>query len=524
MIPKPTQFGMLLLSFCLTLTINIGTANAANLGQWSNQNINYSIMPTPDLARMDDGQALIDRQQNLQVGEWALRQLNGNAPLIQDPWLQQSLEQLVWQINAVAGLEAPLGIVVIDDRQINAFAVPSGLFGMNIGLLDKAKTLDELISVVAHEIAHVSQRHYQHRHDEKTKQLLLQAGGILAGVAAAKVGDGNASTAVLLGSQAVAANASAAYSRAQEREADRIGMQLMRQAGYDVNAMPNFFTTLDQQNPIKNSTLIPSFMLSHPLTADRLSEARSRATRYDSAPNQKLSRGQLAAQVARQQLFDQLQWRGRYLGHLVNKADLIQGAKTSEGAKLALIEHYLDNGEPTQAASLIKDFEPQIHNAANPLAVIIYSRLLVSQGNIDQAITKLTQLATLYPERMDIPLYISDIYLDHTPTSSKAQAALSLLQPLSKQRPRDVAIWDRLAKAAQQLAKYSQGELQINHQINMLRYRAYSELWRNQLQAAVTSLSQAQQLTKNLGKPQAVNAVLNQQINQVQQAHQFKPN
>ena len=87
-----------------------------------------------------------------------------------------------------------------------------------------------------------------------------------------------------------------------------------------------------------------------------------------------------------------------------------------------------------------------------------------------------------------------------------------------------MAIWDRLAKAAQQLAKYSQGELQINHQINMLRYRAYSELWRNQLQAAVTSLSQAQQLTKNLGKPQAVNAVLNQQINQVQQAHQFKPN
>lgn len=84
-------------------------------------------MPTPDLARMDDGQALIDRQQNLQVGEWALRQLNGNAPLIQDPWLQQSLEQLVWQINAM-GLEAPLGIVVIDDRQINAFAVPSGLF------------------------------------------------------------------------------------------------------------------------------------------------------------------------------------------------------------------------------------------------------------------------------------------------------------------------------------------------------------------------------------------------------------
>lgn len=130
---------MLLLSFCLTLTINIGTANAANLGQWSNQNINYSMMPTPDLARMDDGQALIDRQQNLQVGEWALRQLNGNARLFKTHGCNKALSNLFSQINAVAGLEAPLGIVVIDDRQINAFAVPSGLFGMNIGLLDKQK-------------------------------------------------------------------------------------------------------------------------------------------------------------------------------------------------------------------------------------------------------------------------------------------------------------------------------------------------------------------------------------------------
>ncbi|MFO1384331.1 MAG: hypothetical protein U1E91_05515 [Moraxella sp.] len=66
------------------------------------------------------------------MGEWALRQINGNAALIKDPWLQQSLEQIVWQINAVAGLNATMGLVIINDKQINAFAVPSGLIGINV--------------------------------------------------------------------------------------------------------------------------------------------------------------------------------------------------------------------------------------------------------------------------------------------------------------------------------------------------------------------------------------------------------
>ncbi|MBR7540249.1 M48 family metalloprotease, partial [Mycobacterium tuberculosis] len=79
----------------------------------------------------------------------------------------------------------------------------SGLIGINVGLLDKAKGLDEIVSVIAHEIAHVSQRHYQHRNDEKTKQLLMQAAGLPAGVAASKVGDGDAAAAVMLGSQAM---------------------------------------------------------------------------------------------------------------------------------------------------------------------------------------------------------------------------------------------------------------------------------------------------------------------------------
>lgn len=476
------------------------------------------------LASMDNGQALIDTEQNRQVGEWALRQINGNAALIKDPWLQQSLEQIVWQINAVAGLNAPMGLAIINDKQINAFAVPSGLIGINVGLLDKAKSLDEIVSVVAHEIAHVSQRHYQHRNDEKTKQLLMQAGGLLAGVAASKVGDGDAAAAVMLGSQAISANAAASYSRGQEREADRIGMQIMNQAGYDINAMPSFFATLDQQNPVKSNTLIPSFILSHPLTADRISEARARVATYkrDSQANMASNRYQ-SIQQQRAQLFEQIQWRARYYGYLVNKADLEQGAKTSKGAKLALINYYLDNGQPKAAQSLLQDFDKDINTLANPLAVVTFSQLAAQQGNVDVAIAKLQQLASVYPERTDVPRYLSDIYLKYRPTAESGQKVLALLQPLSKQNPRDVMVWDRLQQASQLLAKHRSGDEQLIHRINTLRYRAYSELWRNELKDAVTSLTQAKSLAKQLPSNQSLLALLNQQINQVQDANQFKP-
>lgn len=531
--------GYLSASYLLRKTLIVAILSTLSTAVFALDNFSYQSAPAfnpvmiasaeptkvnSQLASMDNGQALIDTEQNRQVGEWALRQINGNAALIKDPWLQQSLEQIVWQINAVAGLNAPMGLVIINDKQINAFAVPSGLIGINVGLLDKAKSLDEIVSVVAHEIAHVSQRHYQHRNDEKTKQLLMQAGGLLAGVAASKVGDGDAAAAVMLGSQAISANAAASYSRGQEREADRIGMQIMNQAGYDVNAMPSFFATLDQQNPVKSNTLIPSFILSHPLTADRISEARARVATYkrDSQANMASNRYQ-SIQQQRAQLFEQIQWRARYYGYLVNKADLEQGAKTSKGAKLALINYYLDNGQPKAAQSLMQDFDKDINTLANPLAVVTFSQLAAQQGNVDMAISKLQQLASVYPERTDVPRYLSDIYLKYRPTAESGQKVLALLQPLSKQNPRDVMVWDRLQQASQLLAKHRSGDEQLIHRINTLRYRAYGELWRNELKDAVTSLTQAKSLAKQLPSNQSLLALLNQQINQVQDANQFKP-
>ena len=118
---------------------------------------------------------------------------------------------------------------------------------------------------------------------------------------------------------------------------------------------------------------------------------------------------------------------------------------------------------------------------------------------------------------------MSDIYLKYRPTAESGQKVLALLQPLSKQNPRDVMVWDRLQQASQLLAKHRSGDEQLIHRINTLRYRAYGELWRNELKDAVTSLTQAKSLAKQLPSNQSLLALLNQQISQVQDANQFKP-
>lgn len=467
-----------------------------------------------------NGDGLIDRQQSLQMGEWALRQLQGEAPQLTDPWLQDSLQEVTWQINAIARQNAPLGLVIINDKSINAFAIPAGVFGVNVGLLDKARNLDEVASVISHEVAHVSQRHFQNRNNEKTKQMLMQMGGLLAGIAAAKA-DSGAGVAVMAGTQAMSANTAAAFSRSQEQEADRIGMQIMAQAGYDVNAMPSFFALMNQQNQVKANAFIPSFVLSHPLTADRLSEARQRAVTYRQTTAPQAQNNEL--QTYRKQLFEQMQWRSRYLAHLVNKNDLISASKTSDGAKLALAMQYIDERDFSNAQKTLLPFTNQINSLTNPLAVIVQANLETAQGQHVQAINRLTALHNLMPERRDVVLYLADaVLVKGNATQAELQTIASLLQTLSRQNPRDVQIWQRLEQTSEQLTKVSPANLKTLQEINVLRYRANVEFWQNNLEASVTTLTQAKNLAQNQGN-KALLATINEQLKQVQEANKYKP-
>lgn len=485
-----------------------------NIVQTMAHSFEYKHLTVQPQLRQNEG--LIDNQQSLMIGEWALRQLNGSAPLLQDYWLQESMEQIVWQLNAVARNEAPLGLLILNDQQINAFAIPAGLIGLNVGLIDKAKSIDELASVIAHEIAHISQRHYQHRNDEKSKHMIMQIAGIVAGVVISG-GNSDAMMATMAGANSVVANQSASFSRSQEREADRLGMQIMAQAGYDVHAMPDFFTTLEQQNPTQ-SMYIPSFVLSHPLTTERLSEAKERARKY---PTSQILKND-ASILYRKQLFEQIQWRSRYLAKITNKNELRQNAKHSDGAKLALISLLIDENALTEANEVLQAFDKQIENYLNPLAVLTSAKLNEKQNKIQIAIEKLQNLANLLPERKDIQLYLADLYLKQQ-QPEYAQKVIRMLQPLTKQHPRNIVVWQKLQQASEILSKHGNNQDKKIQQINVLRYRAMVEFWQNQPESAMTSLNHAKTMSETVANNQAILATIHQQITQLKTANRFKP-
>ena len=145
-------------------------------------------------------------------------------------------------------MSQPVGLVILKSPQINAFAVPGGLFALNTGLIANAQNIDEVAGVMAHEVAHVTQRHYSRSQEAFKGQGLLALAGILVGAALATKSNGEAGSALMLGTQAALIDKQLTYSRNQEREADRIGMQYMYAAGYNPQSMADFFETMQRSS------------------------------------------------------------------------------------------------------------------------------------------------------------------------------------------------------------------------------------------------------------------------------------
>ena len=469
-----------------------------------------------------DSLSFAEQHQNKLAGEWSLQRINGQAKMEHDPWVQETIKEMTWRLNAQARQQAPLAVVIIDNPSINAFAAPGGLIGINTGTITAAKSMDELASVIAHEVAHISQRHYEHSADERKKALLLQIGGMLAAIAASAV-DGDAGAAVMMGSQTAAMNSGMAFSRSNEREADRVGMQIMNQAGYNPRAMVSFFVTMDQQRQLNQSAnqFLPSFIRSHPLSNERLSESQSRAQSYPSLS--------LSPQQRHQALFDLLYWRVQITGKQVTPTALMSAANNSVVAKLALLSWYGEQQRFIEAEQLYKilDALPAVQRQAlEPLLSITQSQILTEQNKWTQASQMLAAQQRLYPERRDLRLYLAEA-LTNSDNPTQAQ---TLLKPLTQQQPSDRYAWQLLQLANEKIAKTTTSpQLAKIATINALRYRSHDQLWNARYDSALTSLTQAQQLAEQMqastqaSSARPLLANIAQEVKNVKTAKDYKP-
>lgn len=522
-----TLTGVFVLKVGISATL-LALATTANSAGTQVAPFTYGSWQTSSAEELDlpnlrgQGLSFAEQYENKLLGEWSLRNINSRAKMEHDPWIYETIKEMTWRLNAQARQQAPLGLVIIDNPSINAFAAPGGVIGLNTGTILAASSMDELASVVAHEVAHISQHHYESGADERKKALLMQIGGMLAAIAASAV-DGDAAAAVMMGSQTATMNSSMAFSRSNERDADRVGMQIMNQAGYDPRAMPRFFATMNQKSQLNQTAnqFLPSFVRSHPLSNERLSESQSRAQRYDALP--------LSKQQRHQALFDLLYWRTQSTGEYVSETALTTAAKNSVGAKLALMYWYGEQqrfGEANEIYTELSALPAAQRQLLEPLLSITQSQILTEQNKWQQAAELLESQQRLYPERRDLRLYLAEA-LTNSNQPAKAQA---LLKPLTEQQPSDRYAWQSLQLANEKIAKTTESpQLAKIATINALRYRSHDQLWSGRYERALTSLTQAKQLTEQMQKTAQASrarpllASINAEIKAVKTAKDFKP-
>ena len=296
----------------------------AGLGQAQQQDL-------PELG--DPTVAIISAEQEYRLGRGWLRDLRGQTSIMEDPLVQEYAEHLVYRLASFSELNEPdLAIVVINSAAINAFAVPGGVIGLNAGLFLNAASEDEVASVVAHEIAHVSQRHFTRRYMDSKRRGPAVLAAMLASIALAIAGSGDAGMAGIAATQAASIQAQLAYSRHNEYEADRVGMQILAAAGMDPSAMPRFFERMLEQQRYSGDP--PEFLLTHPLTAERVADSRARARSLSAPPANPSASFELVRARIQARYFDGQERARDYFGRRLESNDRVQKQAARYGLAL----------------------------------------------------------------------------------------------------------------------------------------------------------------------------------------------
>ncbi|KIA81619.1 zinc metalloprotease [Chromobacterium piscinae] len=233
----------------------------------------------PDLGEVSD--ASLSLSDESRIGRNALRAMREAGDVLDDPEINSYLNDIGGKLSASVSLQGVrFTYFCVADTGINAFAMPGGYVGVNIGLILATQSEGELAGVLGHETAHVAQRHIARMQaaNSATSPLLL-LGTIVAAALAAKAGSGEGAMGAVSAGMGLSISRQLAFSRDFEREADRIGMQYMSNAGYDVRNMASFFQRLEQASRYTDSAAY-AFLRTHPVTVERISEAQNRALDY----------------------------------------------------------------------------------------------------------------------------------------------------------------------------------------------------------------------------------------------------
>jgi predicted Zn-dependent protease len=208
------------------------------------------------------------------IGKEFLKQVYFQAPLISDPLIQEYTELLIYRLSEFSEVkDREFTIILIDDASLNAFAAPGGIIGVNGGLFLNADNEGQFASVLSHELAHLSQRHFARNVLNAKDRSLTSSLAIISSIALALISNNPQAMAV---GQAFLQSQSLRYSRLFEKEADRVGFANLVRAGYDPKSMGEMFENMNDLRRLAGEAP-PEFLLTHPLSSSRINDALNAA-------------------------------------------------------------------------------------------------------------------------------------------------------------------------------------------------------------------------------------------------------
>ena len=234
----------------------------------------------PDIGTPAD--TVLTKSDEYQIGRMIVRGLRDQKQVVEDPEVSDYLQHLGSRLAAQGRSDKQsFEYFAVPDRAINAFALPGGFIGVNSGLVLMTHDESELASVLAHETAHVLQRHIARAVQAQGQTSLASTAALLAAIliGAAAGADGQAIEGAVAMSQGIAMQRSINFTRSEEAEADRVGIGLLASAGYNAYAMPEFFETMARSEGLTDASAL-DLLRTHPVTRERIADARARAAQY----------------------------------------------------------------------------------------------------------------------------------------------------------------------------------------------------------------------------------------------------
>lgn len=382
----------------------------------------------------DASSAIVSPQQEHQLGRAWLSLVRGQVSQLDDPQLKDFVETSVYRLSETSQVQDHrLEFVLLDSPQINAFAAPGGIVGVNGGLFLYAQTEAEYASVMAHELAHLSQRHFARGLEAQQRMQIPVMAGMLAGIVAAAAGAGDLGIAAIASTQAAALQEQRRFSRQNEQEADRIGLLNLEKAGFDPRAMPSMFERLMRQYRYDRKP--PEFLLTHPVSESRIADTRNRAEQYTGKQG-------ITDSVRYQLMRARVQLIYEETPGIAAKRfrNMLKENPKMEAARYGLGIALIKSGQYKDAREVL---HPLLVSSPNDVSYnLAQVELDLASSRLDDAQKRVTRLLGLYPSNYPV----TQAQIDLLMKQGRNQETERVLDNLLKARNKDPDIWYQMAE------------------------------------------------------------------------------